>query len=412
MIFKHKQLQNGLTLIGEYHPQAQTTAMGFFVRTGSRDETPEISGVSHFLEHMVFKGTDSLNWQQVNEAFDGIGAKFNAFTAEENTVYYAAVLPEFLPDVARLWSQLMRPSLREEDFNIEKNVILQEIAMYKDMPQFDVLDQARALHFGSHPCGNSTLGTEQTIGDLKVEQMRDYFNRRYAPNNLVAACCGNFDFDQFCELIESICGDWKPAQADRPLSFFEGTRQRKHLHKETLARHHICLISPMVSMQDPRRFAASLLGMIIGDDSGSRYFWSLVDPAIAETASMQAETMDGIGAMYSYICCEPAAAPKVAEIIQGIFSDLSRNGIQEKELTAAQNKVLSALTLKSEQPMGRIFGLGFNWVYSHLYRTLADDIAAIRAITVDDINRLIEEFPPGQFSCLSMGPEVWEIPLF
>jgi len=141
MIFKHRQLDNGLTIIGRHIP-GTNAAMGFFARTGSRDETPEISGVSHFLEHMIFKGTDGLNWQQVNEAFDGIGAKFNAFTGEENTVYYAAVLSEFLPDVAQLWSQLMRPSLRDEDFNIEKNVILQEIAMYKDMPQFDVLDQA------------------------------------------------------------------------------------------------------------------------------------------------------------------------------------------------------------------------------------------------------------------------------
>lgn len=412
MTFKHRQLDNGLTIIGEIHPQAQTAAMGFFVRTGSRDETPEISGVSHFLEHMLFKGTDGLNWQQVNEAFDGIGAKFNAFTGEENTVYYAAVLSEFLPEVAKLWAQLMRPSLREEDFNIEKNVILQEIAMYKDMPQFDVLDQARALHFGSHPCGNSTLGTEQTIGDLKVEQMRAYFDRRYASNNLVAAACGNFDFDHFCELIASICGSWKPAVAERPLSFYEGTRQKKHIQKDTLARHHICMISPMVSMQDPRRFAASLLSMIIGDDSGSRYFWSLVDPAIAEAASMQAETMDGVGAMYSYICCEPAAAGKVADIIRGIFTDLHKNGIQENELKAAKNKVLSALTIKSEQPMGRLFGLGFNWVYSRLYRTLAEDIESVRAVTVEDINHLISEFHPGDFSCLSMGPQTQEMPLF
>jgi predicted Zn-dependent peptidase len=405
MTFKHKQLSNGLTIIGEMHPAAQTAAMGFFVRTGSRDETPEVSGVSHFLEHMMFKGTSDLNWQQVNEAFDGIGAKFNAFTGEENTVYYAAVLSEFLPDVARLWSKLMRPSLRDDDFNIEKNVILQEIAMYKDMPQFEVLDQSRALHFGSHPCGNSVLGSETSIAVMTADQMRQYFSRRYAPNNLVAAACGNFDFVQLCEQIESLCSHWKPEKSDRNLSYFDGTRAKKIVRKENLARHHICMISPCVSMQDPRRFAASLLSMIIGDDSGSRYYWSLVDCALAETASMQAETMDGIGAMYSYICCEPDNAEKVTSIVASIFDQIAKNGVTENEVQAARNKVLSAMAIKSEQPMGRIFGLGFNWIYSKQYRTLADDIAAVRAITADDINQLIAEYNPGNFTCLAMGPK-------
>jgi predicted Zn-dependent peptidase len=404
MKFRQNQLKNGLTLIGEINPSAQTAAMGFFVRTGSRDEVASISGVSHFLEHMLFKGTDQLSCQQVNEAFDGLGASFNAFTGEENTVYYAAVLAEYLPNIARLWSQLMRPALRDEDFNLEKNVILEEIAMYKDMPQFDVIDRARALHFGSHPCGNSVLGTEESVLALTSGQMRDYFARRYAPDNLVVACCGNLDFDGLCEHIEQLCGSWQPVQPQRPLSWFDGTRQKKNIRKETLARHHICLISPCVSMQDSRRFAASLLGMILGDDTGSRYFWSLIDPAVAEAASMQAEAMDGVGAMYSYICCEPAASQKVMDIVAGIFKDLAENGITEKELQAAQNKVLSALTIKSEQPMGRLMGLGFNWIYSREYRTLADDIAAIRSVRVQDVNRLIAEFLPGDFTCLAMGP--------
>ena len=159
---------------------AQSAAVGFFVRTGSRDETSQISGVSHFLEHMVFKGTENLSPFEVNELFDRTGAKFNAFTSEENTVYYAAVLPEYLADVTNLWAQLMRPSLRDEDFNIEKNVIKEEIAMYKDMPHFDVMDRARTLHFDKHPCGHSVLGSNESIDAMTAEQMREYFGRRYA----------------------------------------------------------------------------------------------------------------------------------------------------------------------------------------------------------------------------------------
>ncbi|MBW8036256.1 MAG: insulinase family protein, partial [Planctomycetes bacterium] len=243
MDFKHKQLSNGLTIIGEVNKSALSASVGFFTRTGSRDETSEISGVSHFLEHMMFKGTESMSALEVNEAFDRLGADFNAFTSEENTVYYAAVLPEYLADVTSLWTQLMRPSLRDEDFDIEKNVIKQEIAMYKDHPQFDVMDMARAMHFGDHPCGNSVLGTNESIDDLKSEQMREYFSRRYSPNNIVVACTGNFDFENIVSLVEEKCGGWQRADAGRKLSYSKGTMTKKRIEKENLAREHICLLS-------------------------------------------------------------------------------------------------------------------------------------------------------------------------
>jgi len=142
MEFKKYVLDNGLAVIGEMNKFAKSAAVGFFVRTGARDETKHISGVSHFLEHMLFKGTEKLGPLEVNKAFDRIGAQFNAFTSEENTVYFAAVLPEYLPEVTQLWAHLMRPALRDDDFNMEKNVIKEEIAMYEDMPSFDVKAEA------------------------------------------------------------------------------------------------------------------------------------------------------------------------------------------------------------------------------------------------------------------------------
>ena len=216
MEFKTKTLENGLVLIGEVNASAKSTAVGFFVKTGSRDETQQINGVSHFLEHMLFKGTDTLSAFQVNEAFDRTGAQFNAFTSEENTVYYAAVLPEYLAEVTGLWAELMRPALRDEDFDIEKNVIKEEIAMYKDQPGFDVMDQCRTLHFDGHPCGNSVLGSEESIDNLMAEQMRDYFAGRYAPNNMVMACAGHFDWDQICSVAEKACGQWQDQVTTRP----------------------------------------------------------------------------------------------------------------------------------------------------------------------------------------------------
>jgi len=404
MEFKKEQLENGLDIVGEVNKSAKSAAVGFFVKTGSRDESKQINGVSHFLEHMLFKGTEKLSALEVNEAFDRTGAQFNAFTSEENTVYYAAVLPEYLLEVTGLWIELMRPALRDDDFSIEKNVIKEEIAMYKDLPSFDVMDRCRTLHFDSHPCGNSVLGSETSIDNLTAEQMRDYFVRRYAPNNIVLACAGNFEWDQICSICTNSCGRWQEQAVGRKLEHYGGSKKKERVEKSNLVREHICLMSAGVSAQDPRRFAASLLGIIVGDNVGSRFFWELVDKALAETATMQFGAMDGTGAFYSYIRCSAGDVTKVLDTVGGIFQNLSENGITEDELRKAKNKVLSALVIKNELPMGRLIDLGFNWIYLEQYRTVQDDISAIKAVTVNDVNELIGQFKPGDFTQLSMGP--------
>ena len=404
MEFKNEKLSNGLVLIGEVNKSAKSAAVGFFVKTGSRDEVAAINGVSHYLEHMLFKGTEKLSALEVNEAFDRTGAQFNAFTSEENTVFYAAILPEYMVEVTQLWADLMRPSLRDEDFNIEKNVIKEEIAMYQDLPTFDVMDRCRTLHFDGHPCGNSVLGTVESIDGLTAEQMRDYFAKRYAPSNMVLACAGNFDWDQIRSIAADSCGKWPQQVVERKLGHFDGSKKKDRIEKANLAREHICLMSEGVSAQDPSRFAASLLGTIVGDDVGSRFFWELVDKALAEAASMSYGAMDGTGTFYSYIRCSNENVRKVLDIVQGVFDDIEKNGVTEDELAAAKNKILSTLVIKNELPMGRLIDLGFNWTYLEQYRTIEDDVAAIKGVTVDDVNSLIRQLKPGDFTQLSIGP--------
>ena len=404
MEFKSERLNNGLAVIGEVNKSAKSAAVGFFVKTGSRDETSSISGVSHFLEHMLFKGTDKLSALEVNEAFDRTGAQYNAFTSEENTVFYAAVLPEYLEEATRLWSELMRPALRDEDFNIEKNVIKEEIAMYKDLPSFDVMERCRTLHFDGHPCGNSVLGSEQSIDNLTAEQMRDYFARRYVPNNMVLAFAGHFDWDRACSLAADSCGRWQPKAIERKLDHYEGSEKKERLGKANLVREHICLMSAGVSAQDPRRFAASLLGMIIGDDVGSRFFWELVDKAVAESATMQFGAMDGTGAFSSYIQCASQNVARVLDIVGAVFDNVVRNGVTEDELRTARNKLLSSLVIKNELPMGRLVDLGFNWSYLGQYLTTEDEVNAIKAVTADDVRSLIERFDLRNFTQFCLGP--------
>jgi predicted Zn-dependent peptidase len=405
MEFKHKKLANGLNIVGELNRDAQSAAFGFFTRTGARDESNDINGVSHYLEHMLFKGTETISAFDVNLRFDELGAQYNAFTTEENTTFYSATLPEQIYKAIELWCQMMRPALRDDDFNMEKNVILEEIAMYKDLPEFDSRETCRALHFGSHPCGKSVLGTIESIKALTSTQMRDYFNKRYVPNNMTAVIAGNFDFEKACKLIETYCGMWPAGQADRVTEYFAGTAKKDSQTKNHLNTKHIWLVSPTVSYQDERSYAATLLAKIIGDDSGSRFFWELVDTAVAESASMQCEAMDGVGAFYTYLRTNSENGDKALQIVENIFKSMKANKISAEELQKAKNKVLSGITIKNEIPMGRLLEVGINWVYLGKYRPIEEEIALINKVSLDDIHSLVEQYPLEKFTQFTIGPE-------
>ena len=215
--FHQANLDNGLQKIAEVSDTARSAAFGFFVRTGARDEVLGELGLSHFLEHMMFKGTERRSADDVNREFDEMGARYNAFTSQENTVYYGNVLPEFLPGIVDLLADMMRPSLRQDDFDVEKKVILEEMAMYEDLPQHDLADKALKIHFGQHGLGQPVIGTKESVSALSSEQMRDYFSRRYAAGNIVAVAAGALDFRQLVDLISDRCGCWAKQSAQRKL---------------------------------------------------------------------------------------------------------------------------------------------------------------------------------------------------
>src|SRR4051794_2816082 len=200
MHFHHTTLDNGLQVIAELNDQARSVASGFFVKTGSRDEPKPLAGVSHFLEHMIFKGTPRRDALAVNRDFDRVGAKHNAQTSEEDTFYHVTCLPEYLPRAFDVLSDILRPTLREDDFETEKKVIIEEIKMYLDNPMSVAYEAAKAAHFGTHPLGNSILGTVESITALKVDQMREYFASRYSPANIVLGFAGKGDWEKLVEL--------------------------------------------------------------------------------------------------------------------------------------------------------------------------------------------------------------------
>src|SRR6476661_5904887 len=187
MPFQQHTLDNGLEIVAETSPDAYSSAYAFFVRTGARDESEEISGVSHFLEHMVFKGSANRTAAEVNRDLDDLSASSNAYTSEEQTVYYATTLPEDQEPIVELLADMMRPALRTEDFDTEKNVILEEIAKYDDQPPYNAYEKCQAAFLADHPLSKTILGTPASIQALKREQMVAYFEQRYSPRNIVLA---------------------------------------------------------------------------------------------------------------------------------------------------------------------------------------------------------------------------------
>ncbi|HZT80136.1 MAG TPA: pitrilysin family protein, partial [Gemmataceae bacterium] len=259
MPFQTHTLPNGLTVIGETSPSARSVALGFFVRTGARDETPEVSGVTHFLEHMVFKGTPRRSALDVNIDFDRIGANYNAFTSEENTVFYAAVLPEYLAQAVDILADILRPSLRVEDFEMEKNVIIEEIGMYEDQPMWSAYDHAKRIYFAEHKLGNSILGTPASITALTRDQMHDYFRRRYVAPNITVVAAGHFDWPRFVEIVEHHCGQWEKGPIGREgVRETPGSARFEVMTKEKVLQEHVFLIASGPPADSPLRHAADL----------------------------------------------------------------------------------------------------------------------------------------------------------
>jgi predicted Zn-dependent peptidase len=402
--FEHARLSNGLEIIAEPNPDARSVAVGFCVRTGARDESAELSGVSHFLEHMVFKGSERRSALDVNREFDEIGAKYNAFTSEENTVFWGAVLPEYLPRLVDLLADMLRPSLRQEDFQVEKKVILEEISMYEDQPIWTAYERLMREHFDGHPLGNSILGTTQSIEALSRDEMQAYFDRRYVAGNVVVAVAGNVNWPRFCELIERACRSWPAGTAQRDLRPAGASGTFRLLTQKRIKQEHLVLMAPAPPAESTDRFAADVLATAVGDGTGSRLFWELVDPGFAETAEMEYREFNQAGAFMTSLSCDAADAPRNLARVRQLYAQVTAENIRADELEQVKNKAAARIVLSSERPMGRLWPLGMNWIYRREYRTVDDDLQTLRRITLADLARVLAQYPLDRLTAVAVGP--------
>lgn len=404
MQFQKATLDNGLEIIGEINPQAYTAAIGFFVRTGARDETDALSGVSHFLEHMLFKGTPNRTAVDVNRQLDEMGGMANAFTSEEMTVYYASILPELQTQLVDLLTDLLRPSLRADDFETEKKVILEEIKMYEDAPPYGIDEKSREYFFAGHPLSRSVLGTHESVSALTADQMRGYFESRYSSDNITAVVCGNVDFDRFVLDIRQRCDSWcsgaPPRESFRP----KGRRGEFFFHRPASTQEYLFQLTDGPSSRDFDRYAAAIFANIVGDDVGSRLFWALVDNGRADFASLSFCDFYDAGFFCASLACAPEDMRANLEDMNQIFAEVQESGITREELDRAKNKLLSRLVMAGERSTGRLFAVGTEWTQTHTYAPIQDDLAIVREMTLERLAAVQKKYPLSDPLTMAVGP--------
>jgi predicted Zn-dependent peptidase len=406
-VFHTHQLPNGLQIVAQPMPDFESVAVSYYVRTGSRDEPdPSIAGVSHFLEHMVFKGTQTLDWQEITLEFNKIGAELNAFTSHESTVYYARVLGEYLERAIELLSDMMYPRLAETDFEMEKEVIINEIARSEDQPYNLAFRRMMQTYFASHPLGHDVLGSRESIRDMRIEQMRRYWEQRYAANNLILAVAGNFDWEQVVSLAQKHCSNWRTGDASRVVEPYQPAQPINEVMVDPKLKQQIMIIAmPAVDVKDPDYYAAVLGGSILGDGDGSRLFWNIHQKGLAESASAGIWAMEGTGIMMMEANSTPEEAPRVLKLLNSELNSLLDDGIYEDELRRAKDKWISNMVLSSESTFSRMRSIANDWVIEGRLISVEEEIERIEKVTSEDVMRALKRFPMRDKQVLvALGP--------
>ncbi|SMP53722.1 Predicted Zn-dependent peptidase [Neorhodopirellula lusitana] len=396
--FRNVTLPNGLQVVADIDQRGYSAAIGYFVRAGAKDETDSQSGLSHFLEHMMFKGTARRSAQDVNRELDELGGNSNAYTSEEQTVYYAAVLPKYQHRMVDLLSDMMRPALDEKEFTTERQVILEEIAKYEDQPPFGAFERVMERCYGPRGLGRRVLGTTHSIENMQVQTMRDYFNTRYRCDNMVLAASGNVDFDDLVDQAAQATANWNdvpiPAQppADDLNQMPEGITTDAQIEVADASQAYRVTLSGAPSMASKDRYAMRLLTSIIGDDGGSRLFWDLVDTGRAEVATIWGQEFAETGGLFSYMVCGPDEMESNIRLMNETIQRVADEGVTEEELSQVKNKTVAGVIMASERPSQRLFSMGSRWLCCREHLSTDALLDAYRNVQLQDVAQAAQTY--------------------
>lgn len=406
--FVERTLDNGLRVVIEPMPHVQSVAGGFLVRTGARDEEPRLAGVSHFLEHMCFKGTAKRTWQQITNDFDNLGSTYNAYTSKERTVYFGWVRPEDFESQLELLADMMRSTIPPDEFEMEKNVILEEIAMSDDSLERKVYDMIHEKLFGGHPLAWPVLGTTESIGRLSRDDLHAYFQDRYHPANMVLVVAGAIDPEAALAVAQRLCGTWAARPPRPPRS--QPPDIRPIVGKsvfERFQRQAVALIYPAPSATHEDRENADVLASILGGQN-SRFFWKIVQAGIAPHVAAGRIDYCDAGLMLAYGFADPPNAERLLDSMREEIGRLCRDGVTEDEVQRVKNRTRTALATEAEAPYYRLMQMLHDVDVFGAPRGVGERLAAIDAVTPETLRTYLKHWSlDGEAALASLGPRDW-----
>lgn len=406
-------LPSGLRILTEAVPAMRSVSVGVWVAVGSRDETANLSGVSHFLEHLLFKGTRRRSALEISATVEAVGGETNAFTAKEYTCYYVRVLDTHLPLAIDVICDLVTDSvLAAPDVETERGVILEEIAMQEDEPGDEVHDLFAQAIYGDHPLGRRISGTVDTIGAMTDQQIRSFYRERYRAPSIVIAAAGNLEHDTVVDLVrQAVAGtvwDGPVADPDPPRSLAADVPTRAPdallVGKDT-EQAHVLVGCPTIRRTDDRRFALGVLNNVLGGGMSSRLFQQIREERGLAYSTYSFTTLYADTGLFGvYVGCAPTKVEEVLELVHRELGRAARDGITSEELARGKGMLAGSVVLDLEDTGSRMTRLGTGELLYERPLSVDELLARVEQVSLRDVNELAEQLLQTPRSVAAIGP--------
>lgn len=399
-------LSNGLVVVTEPMPGVRSVSAGIWIRTGSRNEPAERGGISHFLEHMVFKGTGRRTAQDIAREVDSVGGMVDAFTAKEMVCFNTRVLDEHLETVFDVLADLvLDPQFPEDEIERERSVILEEIRMVEDNPEDLVHEMFTKNLWGRHALGRPILGTAGTVEGFDREALQAAFRSWYAPNNMIVTAAGNISHQQLLDLVAPRFSSRVPAANGHASPAPAPAAEINSRSKTELEQVHICIGVPACSMTDPRRYAVAILNNILGSGMSSRLFQNIREKqGLAYAVFSETNHYHDAGMLCIYAGTALETVEQLVNSVTSELRDLKSKGITEEELRRSKANLKGATLLSLESSGSRMTDLARQFLYFGNYTSAAERITAMEAVSRDEVQQLAAQmFQPSQTAAAVLG---------
>ena len=398
-------LPNGLRVITETIPSLRSVAVGCWVDTGTRDETAGEAGASHFLEHLLFKGSESVAAREISETFDAMGAQSNAFTSQEYTCFWARLLDTDLDEGLRLLGEMLqRPAFRQNEIDSERQVVIEEINMNEDDPNDVAFERFHETVFAGHPLERPILGTRESIRAMTRDDLLAYWQRCYGAGSVVVAIAGSIEHERAVELVDRHFGGWSGDGVKHEYRRATVVPSVSVVHRDT-EQSHLVLGGEGMSRDDERRYAFEIMHLVLGGGMSSRLFHTIREErGLAYAVYSFKMPFADVGAWAVYAGTTPGQTPTVLGLVREELTKMAADGVRSDELKRAQGNLRGSLALALEDPNSRMVRLGRQELTGGEHISVDERIARVNAVTEADVQLVAEQMLRGPYVMGAVGP--------